>query len=150
MGCLRSERGSAGTILGLVSSIVVAMVGLGKRGCMRPIDVHSKAAASVGVSRVPITATSSVESSWKALWLIWTRIGLYPATAFVFLSLTFGSLVTFATPPLRGPDEISHFLRIYSYSRGELLPPADVRGRKGIFVERELYDQLHFFAYAGE
>src|SRR5215211_1166808 len=115
---------------------------------MRPSDVHSKS-ASIRVSRVRISATS-FEKSWKALWLIWTRIGLYPATAFAFLSLAFGSLVIFVTPPLRGPDEISHFLRIYSYSRGELLPPAEVRGRKGIFVERELYDQLHFFAYAGE
>jgi hypothetical protein len=51
---------------------------------------------------------------------------------------------------MRGPDEISHFLRIYSYARGELLPPSEVAGRKGIFVERELYDWLFFFTYAGE
>ena len=41
-------------------------------------------------------------------------------------------------------------MRIYSYTRGELLPTAEVDGRKGIFVERELYSQLHFFRTAGE
>jgi hypothetical protein len=34
----------------------------------------------------------------------------------------FGSISIFVNPPLRGPDEIAHFLRIYSYARGELLP----------------------------
>src|SRR5215208_3803221 len=116
---------------------------------MRPVDVHTEAAV-VGVSPTPISATSWLESSRNALWLIWTRIGLNPATAFVFLSLAFGSVVAFVTPPLRGPDEISHFLRIYAYARGEVLPAIEVDGRKGIFVERELYDQLSFFRSAGE
>src|SRR5215211_1080577 len=116
---------------------------------MRPIDVHAEA-ASVRVSRTAITAPSPLERARNARSIIATRIGLHPATAFIFLSIAFGSLITIVTPPLRGPDEISHFLRIYSYSHGELLPPAQVTGRKGIFIERELYDQLHFFAYAGE
>src|SRR5215208_6607253 len=116
---------------------------------MRPVDVHTEAAV-VGVSPTPISATSWLESSRNALWLIWARIGLNPATTFVFLSLAFGSLVAFVTPPLRGPDEISHFLRIYAYARGELLPGVEIVGRKGIFVERELYEQLSFFRSAGE
>ena len=116
---------------------------------MRRIDVHTEA-APVRHSPNPIAARASLETPRSALPYIWTRVGIQPAAAFVLLSLAFGSLVILVTPPLRGPDEISHFLRIYSYSRGELLPPAEVRGRKGIFVERELYDQLHFFAYAGE
>src|SRR5215216_1684576 len=116
---------------------------------MRPVDVHTEAAV-VGVSPTPISATSCLESSRNALWLIWARIGLNPATTFVFLSLAFGSLVAFVTPPLRGPDEISHFLRIYAYARGELLPAVEIVGRKGIFVERELYEQLSFFRSAGE
>jgi len=116
---------------------------------MRPIDVHTEA-ASVRISRTAITTPSSFESSRNALSVIWTRIGLHPATAFVFLSIAFGSLTAIATPPLRGPDEVSHFLRIYSYARGELLPAAEVDGRKGTFVERELYDQLSFFRSAGE
>ena len=116
---------------------------------MRHIDVHTEA-ASVCVSRTATTAASSFETSRKALFLIWARIGLHPATAFVFLSLAFGSLVAIVIPPLRGPDEISHFLRIYSYARGELLPAAEVDGRKGIFVDRKLYEQLSFFRSAGE
>ena len=56
------------------------------------------------------------------------------ASIFVFLSLAFGSIIIFANPPLRGPDEIAHFLRIYSYARGELLPVMEINARKGIFV----------------
>jgi hypothetical protein len=66
------------------------------------------------------------------------------------LSLTFGLIILFANPPLRGPDEIAHFLRIYSYARGELLPPSEINGRKGIFLGRDLYDQLYFLKNAGE
>jgi uncharacterized membrane protein len=116
---------------------------------MRPVDVRSEA-ASVRLSSAPTTATASLEGSRPALSYLQARIGIQPVTAFVFLSLAFGSLVIFITPPLRGPDEISHFLRIYSYVRGELLPAAQVDGRKGIFVERELYNQLLFFRSAGE
>jgi uncharacterized membrane protein len=116
---------------------------------MRPVDVHAEA-VSVRVSQTPTIETSSLERSRNALSHIWTRVGRYPATVFVLLSLAFGSLVSFVTPPLRGPDEISHFLRIYAYARGELLPAAEVDGRKGIFVERELYHQLSFFRDAGE
>jgi hypothetical protein len=68
-----------------------------------------------------------------------------PATIFVFLSLAFGSIIIFANPPLRGPDEIAHFLRIYSYARGELLPVTEINARKGIFVNPRLYNQLYFF-----
>ena len=116
---------------------------------MRHINVRTEA-ASVRVSRTATSAASLFETSRKALFLIWARIGLHPATAFGFLSLAFGSLVAIVLPPLRGPDEISHFLRIYSYARGELLPVAEVDGRKGIFVDRKLYQQLSFFKSAGE
>jgi len=73
-----------------------------------------------------------------------------PASIFVLLSLTFGSIIIFANPPLRGPDEIAHFLRIYSYSRGELLPVTEINARKGIFLSPGLYNQLYFFKTAGE
>jgi hypothetical protein len=56
----------------------------------------------------------------------------------------------FSNPPLRGPDEIAHFLRIYSYARGELLPVTEINARKGIFVSPGLYNQLYFFKTAGE
>jgi uncharacterized membrane protein len=73
-----------------------------------------------------------------------------PASIFMFLSLAFGSIIIFANPPLRGPDEIAHFLRIYSYARGELLPVTEINARKGIFVSPGLYNQLYFFKTAGE
>jgi predicted membrane protein DUF2142 len=73
-----------------------------------------------------------------------------PASIFVLLSLAFGSIIIFANPPLRGPDEIAHFLRIYSYARGELLPATEINARKGILVSPELYNQLYFFKTAGE
>jgi uncharacterized membrane protein len=82
--------------------------------------------------------------------ILWSRICAQPATIFFILSLAFGSLIVFATPPLRGPDEIAHFLRIYSYGRGDVLPPAEVDGRKGIFIEHKLNSQLQFFRLAGE
>jgi hypothetical protein len=78
------------------------------------------------------------------------RFGSWPAIVFALLSLSFGSAIIAVNPPLRGPDEISHFLRIYSYTRGELLPVTEINGRKGIFVERVLYERLHFFKDSGE
>jgi hypothetical protein len=79
-----------------------------------------------------------------------TRFGSWPAIVFASLSLAFGSATIVVNPPLRGPDEISHFLRIHSYSRGMLLPTTEIDGRKGVFVERELYDRLYFFKNSGE
>ena len=87
---------------------------------------------------------------WSGLSLIWSRLESQPAFVFVLLSFAFGSAISVVVPPLRGPDEISHFLRIYSYTRGDLLPATEVEGRKGIFIERELYTQLSFFKNAGE
>ena len=80
---------------------------------MCPVDVHAEA-VSVRVSQTPIIETSSLKRSRNALSHIWTRVGVHPATVFVLFSLAFGFLVSFVTPPLRGPDEISHFLRIYA------------------------------------
>ncbi len=87
---------------------------------------------------------------WSGLRLVWSRLESRPAFIFVLLSFAIGSAISVVVPPLRGPDEIAHFLRIYSYTRGELLPTAEVDGRKGIFIERELYTQLSFFKNAGE
>src|SRR6266487_2351441 len=115
---------------------------------MRRVDEYPEAASGL-LSSTP-TAALSLEGSRSALSHIWTRIGIQPATVFVSLSLAFGLAIIFVVPPLRGPDEIAHFLRSYSYTRGELLPAAEIDGRKGIFIERELYTQLSFFKDAGE
>src|SRR5258705_7367823 len=98
-------------------------------------------------SRAPVHKPDAAPS---ALSPIERRFGSWPAIVFALLSLFFGSAIIVANPPLRGPDEISHFLRIYSYSRGELRPPAEIDGRKGVFVERALYDRLYFFKNSGE
>jgi uncharacterized membrane protein len=83
---------------------------------------------------------------------MWKRVlpPCRPTSVFILLSLAFGSIIIFTNPPLRGPDEIAHFLRIYSYARGELLPVTEIKARKGIFVSPELYNQLYFFKTAGE
>src|SRR6476661_2794485 len=86
----------------------------------------------------------------SALSPIGRRFGSWPAIVFALLSLSFGSAIIVVNPPLRGPDEISHFFRIYSYTRGELLPLTEIDGRKGVFVERPLYDRLYFFKDSGE
>jgi hypothetical protein len=115
---------------------------------MRRLDVRPKA-TPVRLSATPANALS-LEDSRRALFDIWARIGLQPVTVFVLLSLVFGSAISFVVPPLRGPDEIAHFLRVYSYTRGELLPAVEVDGRKGLFVERDLHEHLRFFKTAGE
>jgi hypothetical protein len=102
------------------------------------------------LSRDQNTETPRWYGFWSALCRVLSRLVSRPALVFVLLSFTFGSAISVVVPPLRGPDEIAHFLRIYSYTRGGLLPAAEVDGRKGIFVERELYTQLSFFKNAGE
>jgi uncharacterized membrane protein len=88
--------------------------------------------------------------SWSGFSLVWSRLESRAVIIFVLLSFAFGSAISVVVPPLRGPDEIAHFLRIYSYARGGLLPVTEVNGRKGIFIDRELYTQLSFFKNAGE
>jgi hypothetical protein len=85
-----------------------------------------------------------------ALSRLWNEIETRPAFVFVVLSLAFGIGISIVVPPLRGPDEIAHFLRIHSYARGALLPATEVDGRKGIFVSSDLYAELSFYKDAGE
>ncbi len=116
---------------------------------MRRRDIRAQT-ASVRLSRDQTAETPKWYAFWSGLALVWTLLESRPAFVFVLLSLVFGSAISVVVPPLRGPDEIAHFLRIYSYTRGGLLPVTEVDGRKGIFVERELYTQLSFFKNAGE
>jgi hypothetical protein len=116
---------------------------------MRRSDIRS------GMALVRLLPDQNTETPqgygfWRGLSLVWSRLESRPAFVFILLSFAFGSAISVVVPPLRGPDEIAHFLRIYSYTRGGLLPAAEVDGRKGIFVERDLYTQLSFFKNAGE
>jgi predicted membrane protein DUF2142 len=112
-------------------------------------NIRSQAAA-VRLSRDQSTETPRWDVFRSGLSLIWSRLESRPAFVFVLLSFAFGLAISVVVPPLRGPDEIAHFLRIYSYASGALLPAAEVDGRKGLFIERELYTQVSFFKNAGE
>src|SRR6266699_6152754 len=101
---------------------------------------------SVRLLRTPII-TSAGKVSFAQVWM---QVGIHPTTIFVLLSLVFGVATAFVVPPLRGPDEIAHFLRIHSYTRGELVATVEVDGRKGLLLERNLHNQLQFFEGAGE
>jgi uncharacterized membrane protein len=112
-------------------------------------DIRSRT-ASVGLLRDQSNETSRRYVFWSGLSLAWSRLESRPAFVFALLSFVFGLAISVVVPPLRGPDEIAHFLRIYSYTRGGLLPAAEVDGRKGIFIDHDLYTQLSFFKNAGE
>src|SRR3984893_11980746 len=114
---------------------------------MRSSGIRSQT-SSVRLSRDTETPRWCV--LWRGLSLVFSRLESRPAFLFVVLSFAFGLTISVVVPPLRGPDEIAHFLRIYSYTRGGLLPAAEVDGRKGIFIEHELSTQLSFFKNAGE
>src|SRR6476646_4803281 len=116
---------------------------------MRRVDVHGEG-MSVRLFPSDTTALTAPSRVRSTLFGIWIRIAGRPTTVFVVLSMVFGGLIISGTPPLRGPDEISHFVRIYSYARGEILPSTEVDGRKGILVERGLYSELQFFRTASE
>ena len=116
---------------------------------MRRVDVHGEG-VSVRLFPTETTALTAPTRFRSTLFGIWIRISVQPAAVFIALSLAFGGLIISGTPPLRGPDEISHFVRIYSYARGEILPTTEVDGRKGILVEPGLYSELQFFRTAGE
>src|SRR5947208_6700577 len=120
-----------------------------KQVSMRRSDSRSRT-ASVRLLPDQNTETPRWYVFWSGLSLVWSWLESRPAFVFILLSFVFGSAISVVVPPLRGPDEIAHFLRIYSYTRGGLLPAAEVDGRKGIFIERELYTQLSFFKNAGE
>src|SRR6266542_5143912 len=116
---------------------------------MRRSHIRSQT-ASVRLSREQTAETPRWYVFWSRLVPIWSRLESRPAFVFILLSFVFGSAISVVVPPLRGPDEIAHFLRIYSYTRGGLLPATEVDGRKGIFIDSELYTRLSFFRNAGE
>ena len=68
-----------------------------------------------------------------------------PALLLVVLSAVFGTLIILVNPPLRGPDEPAHFVRIYGYAHGILIPAAEVGGRKGLYLPADLHDEYKLF-----
>src|SRR6266567_1630207 len=116
---------------------------------MRRSDIRAQT-VSVRFSQDEQSEMSRQYVFWSRLSVVFSRLESGPAFFFLLFSLAFGSAISIVVPPLRGPDEIAHFLRIYSYTQGGLLPVTEVNGRKGIFIESELYSKLSFFKDAGE
>jgi len=116
---------------------------------MRRSDIRAQT-VSVRFSQDEQSEMSRQYVFWSRLSVVFSRLESGPAFFFLLFSLAFGSAISIVVPPLRGPDEIAHFLRIYSYTQGGLLPVTEVNGRKGIFIKSELHSQLSFFKNAGE
>src|ERR1700726_3069513 len=109
-------------------------------------EVKSHEQSIISFRQIPNTQLSTTHVFRVGISHVITSITAQPATiCFVLFSLGIGSAVSFIVPPLRGPDEISHFVRIYSYVHGERLPSAAFDGRKGTLLKRELYHKLYFF-----
>jgi uncharacterized membrane protein len=68
---------------------------------------------------------------------------------FLLLSALFGSLALVLTPPLRGPDELPHFLRAYGLTQGEIVPDAeDESRRKGLLIPGGLHQEIQLYEQA--
>jgi uncharacterized membrane protein len=68
---------------------------------------------------------------------------------FLVLSALFGSLALVLTPPLRGPDELPHFLRAYGLTQGEIVPDAaDESRRKGLLIPGRLHQEIRLYEQA--
>jgi uncharacterized membrane protein len=77
------------------------------------------------------------------------RLGANPVLMFIVLSALFGTAVLIINPPLRGPDETAHFLRVIGILHGDIMPSLnDESGRKGTLVPASIYDDLSFFERA--
>jgi uncharacterized membrane protein len=78
----------------------------------------------------------------------WGRFG-NPLTVFIVLSVAFGLGALIVNPPLRGPDEAAHFLRVVAITEGEIVPSMhDEGGRKGTFISAAVHDDFDFFEAA--
>lgn len=76
----------------------------------------------------------------------WRALQARPAALFAALSIFFGALLVFLNPPLRGPDEPAHFVRVYGFVHGDLVPGERVDGRLGLRLPAALHDDFEFYA----
>jgi len=94
---------------------------------------------TIGASIVLHPKPRTADRSWlRATWM-------QPAMLMATLSIVFGSLTILINPPLRGPDEPAHFVRVYAYTQGIIKPPREREGRKGIELPGELRADFAFF-----
>jgi len=81
-------------------------------------------------------------SSWFAALY---RLVRSPVAVFLTLSFLFGLPILAINPPLRGPDEQAHFVRIYAYAHGEFIPSVESKGMKGTLLPPAFYDDNVLF-----
>src|SRR5260370_2032217 len=94
---------------------------------------------------LPRASVHKPDAAPNALSRIGRRFGSWPPIAFALLSLFFGSAIIIVNPPLRGPDEISHFLRLYSSARGDLRPVTEINAAQAFLDVSPTYYLLHSF-----
>src|SRR4029078_9620472 len=82
----------------------------------RAAGISTSAIARLGDEMLERAFGQKPDAAPSALSRVGRLFGSLPVIVFALLSLFFGSAIIFVNPPLRGPDEISHFLRIYSYT----------------------------------
>src|SRR4051812_10579660 len=85
--------------------------------------------------------TRAAAAAAKDRLAFWRR----PALLFAGLSILFGTLTIMVNPPLRGPDEDAHFVRIHAYATGTILPDTELAGRKGIYLPAHLFRDFAVF-----
>lgn len=66
------------------------------------------------------------------------------AKLFILISIIFGTLMLFITPPFNSPDEDSHFIYAYELSEGNLIP-SNENGVSGFYVPKKMMDDIARF-----
>src|SRR5438874_13791331 len=103
------------------------------------MTIYSRGAAAPSMAEVGAVVTAS--GRLRALRLI-DR----PVVLFVLLSCLFGIAAIIVNPPLCGPDEAAHFLRVYGIAQGDIAPlTRNEQGRRGVMIPARLRDDVEFF-----
>ncbi|MCK6693665.1 MAG: DUF2142 domain-containing protein, partial [Thermoanaerobaculia bacterium] len=68
-----------------------------------------------------------------------------PVRFFVPLSLFFGAILVFITPPFQSPDEYNHFFRAFQVSKGRFYPETLHHNRLGGYLPASLDSLKHMY-----
>lgn len=82
------------------------------------VRAGEEAAPETPAQEKPEAPTAPTPRSWRHRLAGLDKCG----TAFVLISLLFGTVFAFITPPFWGHDEISHFSRTFQVDHGQVLP----------------------------
>jgi uncharacterized membrane protein len=64
---------------------------------------------------------------------------------FLVLSAILGPPVALLNPPLRGPDELAHYLRAYGIAQGEVIARTERNGQLGLLLPAALHREIATF-----